>query len=212
MTTTMAAARFYTNLSRISPNYASSSTHLAVGAAVLPLLPLLVIHDAFLWQEVSHEEVQCRGGGAAGFWCGSSKRQYIDENLTEETLLLCKIFNNSIPKWNFFIFWEFTTVDTILWTCKSISSPQARVTSEKSLWFRSLLKEMHDRVSRLILVHLKISSNSSTHNWRQIVFQPVGRLSILLCRQWASPPLHGQAQPPEKLELVFCSLIFSSSS
>ena len=147
-------------------------------------------------------------------WCGSSKRQYIDENLTEETLLLCKIFNTSIPKWNFLIF-ESSVQSTP--SCehlvKSISSPQARVTSEKSLRFRSLLKEMHDRVSRLILVHLKISSNSSTHNWHRIVFQPVGRLSILLCRQWASPlPLHGQAQPPKKLELVFCSLIFSLSS
>ena len=173
-----------------SPNYASSSTHLAVGAAVLPLLPLLVIHDAFLWQEVSYKEVQCRGGGAAGFWCCSSKRQYIDENLTEETLLLCKIFNSSIPKWNVFIFREFSTVDTSLWSCKSLSSPQARVTSEKSLRFQSLFKEMHDRfvaVSGLILVHLKISPNSSTHNWRQILFQSLYRLSILLCHQWPSP-------------------------
>ena len=209
MTTTMAAARFYTNLSRISPNYASSSTHLTVEAAVLPLLPLLVIHDAFLWQEVSHEEVQCRGGGAAGFWCGSSKRQYIDENLTEETLLLCKIFNSSIPKWNVFVFREFSMVDTSLWSCKSLSSPQARVTSEKSLRFQSLFKEM----SRLILVHLKISSISSTHNLRRIVFQPVGRLSILLCHRWPAPlPLHQQAQPPDKLELVFCPLIASLSS
>ena len=103
---------FITIRQEFSPNYASSSTSLVVGAAVLLLLPLLVIHDAFLWQEVSHKEVQCRGGGAAEFWCGSSKRQYIDENSTEETLLLCKIFNNSIPKWNVFIFREFSTVDT----------------------------------------------------------------------------------------------------
>ena len=199
MTTTMAAARFYTNLSRISPNYASSSTHLAVGAAVLPLLLLLVIHDAFLWQEVSHKEVQCRGGGAAGFWCGSSKRQYVDENLTEKPLLLCKIFVTSIPKWNFFFFREFRIVDTILWACKSLSSPQARVTSEKYLRFQSLFKEMHDRfvaVSGLILVHLKISSYSSTRNRHRIAFQPVGRLSILLRHHLASPlPLHEQAQP-----------------
>ena len=209
MTTTMAAARFYNNLSRIFTKLCLLLNSPCCWSCCSPPSPsprhpwCLPLTRGFT-----------RGGSMQRRWSSwvlvwlvqTSVRRW---ELNRETPFLCKIFVTSIPKWNFFFFREFRIVDTILWACKSLSSPQARVTSEKSLRFQSLFKEMHDRfvaVSGLILVHLKISSYSSTRNRHRIAFQPVGRLSILLRHQ---SPWAGQAQPPEKLELVFCSLIFS---